>query len=113
MTQIVQGYRRALYYPSMNIRNPAWLKTALLYWDSIETIVPTHVAQPFKGEVQEACAAAGILKPRRAVEMYEAIEAVGRMLIDADWPKIHRHWHWEHQFGLTAQMKKQSCTWRK
>ena len=30
----------ALYYPFIDIQNEKWLKTALLYWDEIRTIVP-------------------------------------------------------------------------
>ena len=30
----------ALYYPTKDIHNEAWLKSAALFWDRIETIVP-------------------------------------------------------------------------
>lgn len=31
---------KALYYPSIDIRDEEWLKTAYLFWDEINTIVP-------------------------------------------------------------------------
>lgn len=31
---------RALYYPTIDIRDEEWLKTAFLFWDGISTIVP-------------------------------------------------------------------------
>ena len=34
------AFTRALYYPTIDISNEAWLKTAILYWDEINTIVP-------------------------------------------------------------------------
>lgn len=30
----------ALYYPTIDIQDEGWLKTALLFWDGIRTIVP-------------------------------------------------------------------------
>ena len=33
-------FSRALYYPTIDIKNGRWLKSAALFWDSIETIVP-------------------------------------------------------------------------
>lgn len=29
-----------LYYPEINIKNDTWLKTAILYWDEVSSIVP-------------------------------------------------------------------------
>ena len=34
------AFTRALYYPTIDISNEEWLKTAILYWDEINTIVP-------------------------------------------------------------------------
>ena len=35
------SFGKALYYPSIEINNIEWLKTALLYWDDITRIVPS------------------------------------------------------------------------
>ena len=35
---------RALFYPSIDIPNEEWLKTAYLFWDEIDTIVPESLS---------------------------------------------------------------------
>ena len=84
----VQGYARALYYPTMNVEDEAWLKSALLYWDKIETIVPVNVAMPFVGYTQEACAAAGVLAPLHVSEMPDVLRNLGQALTSANWQDI-------------------------
>lgn len=37
------GYGKAVYYPNIEIKNPDWLKSALLYWDGVRRIVPISV----------------------------------------------------------------------
>lgn len=34
------SFTKALYYPTIDILNEDWLKTAVLFWDEINTIVP-------------------------------------------------------------------------
>jgi hypothetical protein len=34
------AFTRALFYPTIDIQNEDWLKTAILFWDEISTIVP-------------------------------------------------------------------------
>ena len=40
------AFTRALYYPTIDITNDEWLKTAVLFWDEINTIVenPRQIA---------------------------------------------------------------------
>ncbi len=97
---VVQGYRRALYYPSMNVRDEGWLKSALLYWENIETIVPLDVAEPYQGYTQQACAEAGLLIARHVARMPEAIKSVSRSLIAADWNAIREYMTDHHFFGM-------------
>ncbi len=42
------AFTRALYYPTIDITNETWLKTAILYWDEINTIVPSSISHPYK-----------------------------------------------------------------
>jgi hypothetical protein len=51
----------ALYYPFIEIPDEGWLKTAVLYWNSISTIVPESV-NPFRSETAKALHDAGILQ---------------------------------------------------
>lgn len=34
------SYTKALYYPTIDIEDSEWMKTAILFWDEINTIVP-------------------------------------------------------------------------
>ena len=42
------AFSKALYYPTIDIQNADWLKTAILFWDSISTIVPESLSTPYK-----------------------------------------------------------------
>ena len=41
---------QALFYPWIDIQDEAWLKTSLLYWDSIRTIVPESIDASYSTE---------------------------------------------------------------
>ena len=51
-----------LYYPTIDIKDSAWLRNALLYWDSISSIVPYDDYSDFSPELRylQRC---GIYKP--------------------------------------------------
>ena len=52
---------KALYYPYINIQDPNWLKSSLLYWDGIRRIMPPDARLQDSPEVREAVAA-GVLE---------------------------------------------------
>lgn len=57
-------FTRALYYPTIEIKNGGWLKTAALFWDSIETIVPESKADhPYGNDTSRALFDYGVLRP--------------------------------------------------
>lgn len=57
-------FSRALYYPTIDIKNEWWLKSAALFWDSIETIVPeSRSKNPYHNITARAFYDNGILKP--------------------------------------------------
>ena len=41
-------FESALYYPTIDIHNERWLKSAALFWDKIETIVPESEERPYR-----------------------------------------------------------------
>lgn len=57
------AFSNALYYPSIDIRDTNWLKTAILFWDSISTIVPEDLDQPYVQPDTQYLADIGFLKP--------------------------------------------------
>lgn len=67
---------QALYYPWIDISDEAWLKTALLYWDSVRTIVPESIDSPYSSVAGRALHDAGFLVPLRVHSNMEEIRAV-------------------------------------
>lgn len=57
------AFTRALYYPTIDITNEAWLKTAILYWDEINTIVPSSIDHPYKQHITQFLADEGVIRP--------------------------------------------------
>lgn len=57
-------FSKALYYPTIDIKNERWLKSAALFWDCIETIVPeSRSDNPYHNGTARAFFDSGILRP--------------------------------------------------
>lgn len=65
---------QALFYPWTDIRDETWLKTSLLHWDSVRTIVPESIATPYSTETSRALELAGYLVPFRVHSGMQEIE---------------------------------------
>lgn len=61
--KINMNFSKALYYPSIDIKNEEWLKSAILFWDEIDTIVPISVNNPYKNYSTQYLEDEGIIKP--------------------------------------------------
>lgn len=57
------AFSDALYYPTIDIRDTNWLKTAILFWDSISTIVPESLNHPYEQRDTQYLADIGFLRP--------------------------------------------------
>jgi hypothetical protein len=57
------GFSKALYYPTIDIGNWDWAKSAALFWDNIQTIVPQSMQSPYEGRVTKDLNDEGILTP--------------------------------------------------
>jgi len=56
------AFTNSLYYPWINVQDEAWLKTAFLYWDTIQTIVPESVKDPYgSGAARDFCQAGSLV----------------------------------------------------
>lgn len=53
---------KALYYPSVDIKNEKWLKSALLFFDEFYTIVPSEIQHPYKEYTTQYLEDIGILR---------------------------------------------------
>jgi len=65
---------QALYYPWIDVSDEAWLKTALLYWDSVRTIVPESINAPYSTDTGRTLQDAGFLVPLRVHSGMDEIE---------------------------------------
>lgn len=55
----------ALYFPNIDIDDPIWLRSAILFWDEIQTIVPSAITNPYHHQDTRICHEEGYLKPLR------------------------------------------------
>jgi hypothetical protein len=72
----------ALYYPNIDIDDPAWLRSALLLWDKIYTIVPKAIREPYNSEDNQICAKEGCLSPLYCEDYPEVIKRLGTRAIE-------------------------------
>ncbi len=70
------AHTQALYYPWIDIRDDAWLKTSALFWDMIQTIVPASIERPYKGKTAREFKDEGVLIPLRVDSEMEEIEGL-------------------------------------
>ncbi|AXX97702.1 DUF6236 family protein [Profundibacter amoris] len=70
----------ALYFPHIDIHDPAWLRSAILFWDEIQTIAPSAIEKPYQNEDSRACFEEGYLKPLRCDLHSGLIEDLGRKI---------------------------------
>lgn len=78
----------ALYYPHIDIDDPQWLRSAVLYWDEIKTIAPSAVRNPYNNKDTTILWKEGFLEPLRCDLSPEVLEALGRRvvsLMDIGW----------------------------
>jgi len=54
---------KALFYPTIEIENENWLKSNLLFWDKIKTIVPESINSPYNNDTTRILADRGVLIP--------------------------------------------------
>jgi len=77
------AFTRALYYPNIDIENSDWLKTAVLFWDSISTIVPESMRSPYQYRDTEYLADIGFLQPINVHSEDESVVGIENEIIEA------------------------------
>lgn len=68
------AFTKALYYPWIDIRDEGWLKNALLYWESVQTIVPESIDEPYS--------------TRTALEFYDE-GLLGPLRVESNMPEVN------------------------
>ncbi|WP_187335906.1 hypothetical protein [Novosphingopyxis iocasae] len=71
----------ALYFPHIDIDDPAWLRSAILFWDDIQTIAPSSIEQPYRNSDTKICEAEGYLKPLRCDLHPDVIDDLGQKVM--------------------------------
>lgn len=69
-------FESALYYPTIDIHNEAWLKSAALFWDRIETIVPESEEKPYRRRSTKCLQDEGILFAHRVNPFSEEVRGL-------------------------------------
>lgn len=72
----------ALYYPYMDLADASLIKTAALYWDEVQTIVPESVTEPYCSEPSRDASQCGFLKARIIRSGEVAVKKVGEEFAD-------------------------------
>ncbi|MCW5716271.1 MAG: hypothetical protein KIS68_00420 [Bauldia sp.] len=70
-----------LYFPHIDISDPAWLRSAILFWDEIQTIVPSAIDRPYRSEDSDICHKEGYLKPLVCDLHQDTIEELGNKIM--------------------------------
>ncbi len=74
-------FEEALYYPTIDIHNERWLKSAVLFWDRIETIVPESEDHPYKRRSTRILQEEGFLFPRIVNPFCEEVSGIEQDVI--------------------------------
>jgi hypothetical protein len=70
------AFTRGLFYPWIDISDDAWLKTTMLYWDHVQTIVPADIRWPYQSDTSRAFHHAGLLTPHAVDPFSSDVQAV-------------------------------------
>src|SRR5258708_9456080 len=71
----------ALYYPHIDIRDPVWLRSAILFWDQIQSIVPPSILRPYHSHDTRICEQEGYLRGFRCDLRPDLLEELGKRVI--------------------------------
>jgi hypothetical protein len=79
------AFTKALYYPRIEVPSEAWLKTAILYWDEIKTIVPASMPMPYTDTTSLELFDAGVLSPLHVHPQMESVKRLEGKVLDYLW----------------------------
>jgi hypothetical protein len=103
----------ALYFPHIDIDDPAWLRSAILFWDDIQTIAPSSIERPYRNDDTIICEAEGYLSPLRCDLHSDIIDDLGRKvmaLASRDAPML-RAFHGKHHPAIDAVSASEQFGW--
>jgi len=68
----------AIYHPYIDLTNGELIKTAALYWDELQTIVPESIREPYQSNLSKEAYRRGFLSPRIVHEGDDAVRKTGK-----------------------------------
>jgi hypothetical protein len=71
----------ALYYPHIDINDPVWLRSAVLFWNEIKTIAPQAVTRPYRNKETHILWQEGFLEPLRCDLHPELLDTLGKRVV--------------------------------
>jgi hypothetical protein len=71
----------ALYYPHIDIEDGQWLRSAVLFWNEIQTIVPKAISKPYLNSDTKLLWQEGFLEPLRCDLHPELLETLGKRVV--------------------------------
>ena len=71
----------ALYYPHIDIRDPNWLRAAVLFWDEIKTIAPRAISKPYENKDTDILWREGFLEPLRCDLHPDILDKLGKRVV--------------------------------
>lgn len=75
----------AIYHPFIDLADSRLLRTCVLYWDEIRTIVPESMGDPYDSPASKEAFEAGVLRPRYvSPDAPEVIQTGEEFLADAE-----------------------------
>jgi len=69
-----RAFSKALYYPTIDVKNERWLRSAVLFWDSIRTIAPVSYPVPYSNAFARVLYDEGVLNPVRVSSGMDEVE---------------------------------------
>lgn len=76
------AFTKSLYYPWIDIKDESWLKTAALYWDTIQSIVPESIEHPYTTDTAMKLQDESILSPLRVHSYLDEIEDLSKDVLE-------------------------------
>lgn len=71
----------ALYYPHIDIEDPKWLRSAVLFWDDIKTIAPRAISKPYNNNDTDVLWKEGFLEPLRCDLHPDLLDKLGKRVV--------------------------------
>ena len=70
------AHTTSIYYPWIEVRDTGWLRTACLYWDVIQTIVPQSIGRPYEDADSRDLEDDGVLQPFYVAPDLDVVEDI-------------------------------------